>query len=170
MDISTSSPEMSVFSKFATVSVAVSTLGRSILVLIDPGVKINGTYYRDVLLSQHLPPVIRNLAPEGCFVFQQDSAPARRAKETIEMLTRETPDFVFPTFWPPNSPDLNPVDYKVKNVMQDRVYQTTIHDINDLKQRLLEVWDGLDQRIIDVAVAIAMAPAPPGLRATRRTF
>ena len=71
------------------VSVAVSTLGRSRLVFIDPGVKINGTYYRDVLLSQLLLPVIRNLAPEGCFVFQEDSAPAHRAKETIEMLTRD---------------------------------------------------------------------------------
>jgi len=135
------------------VSVAVSTLGRSHLVFIDPGVKINGDYYRDVLLSQHLLPVMRNLAPEGCFVFQQDSAPAHRARETIEMLTRETPDFISPTLWPPNSPDLNPVDYKVWSVMQERVYQTAIHDVNDLKQRLLEVWDGLDQRIIDDAVA-----------------
>ena len=37
--------------------------------------------------------------------------------------------------------------------MQERVYQTAIHDVNDLKQRLLEVWDGLEQRIIDDAVA-----------------
>ena len=84
------------------------------------------------------------------------------------MLTRETPDLISPTLWPPNSPDLNPVHYKVWSVMQDRVYQTTIHDINDLKQRLLEVWNRLDQRIIDAAVAIAMAPAPSGLRASRR--
>ena len=69
------------------VSVVVSTLGRSHLVFIEPGVKINGAYYRDVLLSQHLLPVVRNLAPEGYFVFQQDSAPAHRARETIEMLT-----------------------------------------------------------------------------------
>ena len=32
---------------------AVSTLGRSHLVFIDPGVKIIGVYYRDVLLAQH---------------------------------------------------------------------------------------------------------------------
>ena len=70
MVISTSSPEISVFSKSVMVSVAVSTLGRSHLVFIDPGVKINGAYYRDVLLSQHLP-VIRNIAPEGCFVFKR---------------------------------------------------------------------------------------------------
>src|SRR6218665_1875728 len=39
---------------------AVSMLGRSHLVLIDPGVKVIGTYYRDVLLAQHLLPFISN--------------------------------------------------------------------------------------------------------------
>jgi len=39
------------------------------------------------------------------YVFQQDGAPAQRARET-----NETPDFINPTLWPPNSPDLNPVD------------------------------------------------------------
>ena len=30
---------------------------------------------------------------------------------------------VSPDLWPPNSPDLNPVDYKIWGVMQDRVYK-----------------------------------------------
>jgi len=25
--------------------------------------------------------------------------------------------------WPPNSPDVNPVDYQIWSMMQDRVYQ-----------------------------------------------
>ena len=33
--------------------------------------------------------------------------------------------------------------------MQEQVYQTQIHDVNDLKQRLLDVWATLDQRIIE---------------------
>src|SRR6218665_2049938 len=37
---------------------AVSTLGRSHLLFIDPRVKIIGAYYRDVLLAQRLLPVI----------------------------------------------------------------------------------------------------------------
>ena len=37
---------------------AVSTLGRSHLVFIDPGVKIIGPYYRDVLLAHHLPGLV----------------------------------------------------------------------------------------------------------------
>ena len=56
-------------------------------------------------------------------MFQQDSAPAHRARETIKLLQRETPAFISPDLWPPNSPDLNPVNYKVCGVMQDRVYQ-----------------------------------------------
>ena len=42
-----------------------------------------------------------------------------RASETINgLLQRETPDFIPPDLWPPNSPDLNPVDYMVWGVME----------------------------------------------------
>jgi len=34
------------------------------------------------------------------------------------------------TLWPPNSPDLNPVNYKICGVMQDRVYQKKVKDVN----------------------------------------
>ena len=49
----------------------------------------NSVYYRDVLLTQKLLPVIRQISGNE-FVFQQDSAPAHRARETIELLRRET--------------------------------------------------------------------------------
>ena len=64
----------------------------------------------------------------------------------------QTPDFIPPTLWPPNSPDLNPVDYKVWSVLQERVYRSRIQDVNHLKERLLEEWSLFDQRIIDKAV------------------
>jgi len=47
------------------------------------------------------------------FVFQQDSVSAHRARETIRLLQWETPAFISPDLWPPNSPDFNPVDYKI---------------------------------------------------------
>ena len=93
------------------VSMAVSKLGCTGLVFVEPGVKINGQYYRDVLLSQELLPTIREIAGD-VFVLQQDGAPAHRARETVELLRRDTPDFIAPDLWPPNSADLNPVDYK----------------------------------------------------------
>ena len=88
------------------VSVAVSLLGTT--KYIEPGVKINGAYYRDVLLGQHLLPAIRSVA--GDFFT---SLLLHRAGDTVEFLSRSTPDFISPLPWPPNSPDLNPVDYEV---------------------------------------------------------
>ena len=54
--------------------------------------------------------------------------------------------------WPPNSLDLNPVDYVIWSVMQERVYQTRVHDIDELRQRLITVWYELEQRIVDDAI------------------
>jgi len=59
------------------VSVGTSKLGCTDLVFVDPGVKINGAYYRDVPLSKQLLPVMREVSGEF-FVFQQDNAPAHR--------------------------------------------------------------------------------------------
>jgi len=92
------------FSKSLVVSVGVSALGRTDLHFIDAGVKINGQYYREVLLIQKLLPSIKEFS--DYFTFQQDGAPAHRAKETINLLNHETPDFIPPSLWPPNSPDL----------------------------------------------------------------
>ena len=43
-----------------------------------------------------------------------------RARETIKLLQRETPAFISPDLWPPNSPDLNPVNYKICGLMQEK--------------------------------------------------
>lgn len=139
------------FSRSVMVSVAVSKLGCSDMFFVEPGVKVNGAYYRDVLLKQQMLPAIRRMSGDF-FVFQQDSASAHRARETIELLRRETPDFIGPDLWPANSPDLNPVDYRIWGLIQERVYQKAIRDIDDLKQRLICVWAELKQSVIDKAI------------------
>jgi len=85
-------------------------------------------------------------------MFQQDSAPAHRAREKIKLLQRETPSFISPDLWQSNSPDLNPVNYKICGVMQDRVYQKKVKDVNELRERLVEIWAGLQQNVIDDAI------------------
>jgi len=70
----------------------------------------------------------------------------------VEVLCRKTPDFISPDLWPPNSPDLDPIDYEMCAVMQRRVYQRKIHTINELKQRLIEVCCGLEQLTVNMAV------------------
>ena len=53
---------------------------------------------------------------------------AHRTRETVEMLSRETPDFISLFQWPPDSPDLNLVDYAVWDKLQERVYQLLVLD------------------------------------------
>ena len=133
------------------VSVGVSALGCTELIFIEPGVKINVEYYRDVLCRQHLLPAIRSVSGEF-FTFQQDNAPAHRARETVEMLKRETPHIISPLQWPPNSPDLDPVDYEIWGRLQERVYRSRIRDVNHLTERLVQEWCNLDHNIICAAV------------------
>jgi len=133
------------------VSVGVSKLGCTHLIFVDSRLKINGCYYREVLLSQQLLSAIRQVYG-NFFMFQQHSAPAYRAHETIKLLQWETPAFISPDLWPPCSQDLNPVDYKIWGVTQDRVYQNKVKDVNELRERLVEVWAGLQQNVIDNAI------------------
>ena len=65
-------------------------------------VKIDGAYYRDVLLSHQMLFAIRHLAGD-VFVFQQVSALAHRTRATVEYLRQAKPEFIPPDIWPPNS-------------------------------------------------------------------
>jgi len=86
------------------------------------------------------------------YVFQQDTAPANRARDTVQLLQQESPEFITLDLWPTDSPDLNPVNYRGLGVMQERVYKTALRDIADLKQRLVETWSSIPQTVIDEAI------------------
>jgi len=51
-------------------------------------------------------------------------------------LEQATLAFIPPDLWPASSPDLNPVDYRIWSIIQQRVYQLWVHDTDELKQHL----------------------------------
>ena len=53
------------------------------------------------------------------WVWQQDSAPAHKSKETQAWLQKKCYDFVPFSYWPPSSPDLNPLDYFVWSYVEN---------------------------------------------------
>ena len=99
-------------------------------------------------MSHQMLPAIQYLAG-NVFVFQQDSVPAHHACATVEYLRQA--EFISSDLWPPNSPDLNPVDYKIWGCVQKHVYQKPIRDVDQLKQRLVEVWSDVQQTVVDAA-------------------
>jgi len=91
------------------VSVGVSKLSYISLIFVDPGVKVNGAYYRGVLLSQQLLPAIRQVSDEF-FIFQQASAPAHgRARRSTSLSARllHLPRQIFDRPTTPTSIQLN---------------------------------------------------------------
>ena len=80
-------------------------------------------HWTDAVLADHQNAkcYMNNLLPklvEDChdvlgddFIFQQDRALAHGAKTTQEWLGQHCPNFIDKESWPPNSPDLNPLDY-----------------------------------------------------------
>jgi len=106
----------------ATPLVIVSKLGRARLILIKTGPKINGSYYREVVLKHGLLPAMRHLSGET-FIFQQDNVPAHCPRDTVEFLKREVPSFITPDLWPPKSSYHIPVDYNIWSTMQQCVYE-----------------------------------------------
>ena len=72
---------------------------------------------------------------------------ALRACNTVELLHQETPDILASNLWPPNSPDLSPVDYEIWAIMQHYVYS-----VDELKRWLIDVWCGLEQSTFDEAI------------------
>ena len=132
------------------VSVAVSRLGATQVLFLGPGVKVNGDYYRNTVLLNMLLLDIRSVFGDY-YIFQQDGAPVHRARDTVTMLQRETPEFIPPTLF---------ARFETGGLqhlgMLQEVYRSRIHDV-ELKERLPREWRPLDHahrhRGSDCAVA-----------------
>jgi len=58
-----------------------------------------------------------------------------------------------PGMWPPNSPDLNPVDYAVRDAFQQMAYQCWRFTLVDqLKKAIVIEWGKLPQRLVNRAI------------------
>jgi len=68
------------------------------------------------------------------------------------MMSHDTPEFISPLQWPPNSRGLNPVDYAIWGILQERVYRTRIRDVDHLVELLVKEWFRFDHEIISAAV------------------
>ena len=57
------------------------------------------------------------------------------------------------TLWPPNSSDLNPVDYAIWGALQQMVYhRQSLVSVDELKRAIVEAWQKLPQSFIDNSV------------------
>ena len=73
----------------------------------------------------------------------QDGARSHTASETVRFLNQQRYlTLLQPNMWPPNNPDLNPVDYCVWSALERNVYRgSRFENTIKLKEAILQEWE-----------------------------
>lgn len=78
-------------------------------------------------------PWMETVASGRPYLFQQDGAPAHTSHLVQNWLTDNVDMFWSKDFWPPNSPDLNPLDYYVWGVIERQTNKCRHPNTNSLR-------------------------------------
>jgi hypothetical protein len=126
--------------------------GKTPLVFVDSGVKINSqNYLNDVLIKEVLPWSQSHFGTKP-WTFQQDSAPAHKAKIVQGWCKNNFPDFISTQEWPPYSPDLNPLDYSLWSVLKTKACSIPHRNVDSLRRALQKEWNNLSPEYLRAAV------------------
>ena len=109
--------------------------GKTPLIFVPQGVKVNVTNYLD-LLKTHVLPWSKQHFGRKKWIYQQDGAPAHKAKTVQDFCKSNFPDFISYNEWLPNSPDCNPMDYSVWSVLEAKACSKNHSSIESLKKIL----------------------------------
>jgi len=115
--------------------------GKRRLVFVDQSAKVDSAYYVGRLLPSLVDDSTRLLL--SGYIIQQDGAPAHTACAMQNWLQTNCIDFIAKDQWPPNLPDLNPLDYHVWGVMLEAYHKCHLKPktITELKEVLHVIWD-----------------------------
>ncbi|KAI6648777.1 MhmaT1 transposase [Oopsacas minuta] len=130
----------------------ISSIGRTPLIFVPAGVKIDTRTYRELILEPVIQDLSKTMFSGKPFVFQQDGAPAHTSNATQAWLRSNNPDFIQKEEWPPYSPDLNPMDYSIWSILETRACLKSHTNIDSLKKSLCREWERIPQEILRAAV------------------
>ena len=112
--------------------------------------KVDTEVYLDVLKSVVIP-WCNQVAGGRPWVWQQDSAPAHKSKETQAWLQKECYDFVPFSHCPTSSPDLNLLDYFVWSYVEDLTNMTSHNTKASLIAAICWVFAELQPALVEKA-------------------
>lgn len=88
-------------------------------------------------------PVIQQFGKEllnNNFTLQQDGATCHTSLETLDAFKTASISIIPPKHWPPNSPDLNPLDYFFWNEVETRLKQKKYENRNELIEKIKDIF------------------------------
>lgn len=108
----------------------------------EKGLRLNAETYIKVL-KDVVKPWMDQVAAGRPYVFQQDSAPAHKARITQAWLIQNLPHHWSPDLWPPSSPDCNPLDYYLWGVVEKEVNKRPHNTLVSVKTAITDAMDSL---------------------------
>ena len=132
---------------------AASETGRSPLVFVNPGVKINANYYVEAILEKGLLPWAKKIYKKRRFTFQQDGAPAHTSRLAQSWCQEKLPAFISKEEWPPSSPDLNPLDFSLWAILEAKACAKEHTNLEALKRSLIKAWESIPEEQVRTACA-----------------
>ena len=127
---------------------AITESGRSPLIFVEQGVKLNQENYRNNILVSSLLPWAKEHFKKRPWTFQQDSAPSHGAKKMRKWLSVNVPNFISKEKWLPSSPDLNPLNFGIWGYLESKVSATHHKSLEALKMKLRKEWSKMPQDVI----------------------
>ena len=118
----------------------------------EAGLKVNTDVYLDVLANV-VKPWMDGVAGGRPYTFQQDGAPAHTSKRAQDWLKENVPWMWPKEMWPPNSPDLNPLDYFFRSVIEEDSNRVPPSNINFLTRPIERAFEDVDKGAVKRACA-----------------
>ena len=119
----------------------------------EQGVKTGAWVYQEDVLQGAVKPLNMTVFNGQKWLFQQDLAPAHKAKTTQEWLWQNVPAFISAKDWPSGSPDLKPLDYKLWAVLEDMACRKHHNNLNSLKRSLKKVAPEIPLETVHATIA-----------------
>ena len=106
--------------------------------LVFTSLKINAEFYPDNIQHSGMLTDLKGRQ----YVFMQDGASSHSAAATKEWLNSQS-DFLL--FWPPNSPDLNPIEM-IWGIIKTKLnlLPVQLSDITELRESIQEILDSIE--------------------------
>lgn len=124
--------------------------GFTSLVVLPPKTSFNSDFYSKEVLPIVKRDGTRLIGPK--FIFQQDGASCHTSEETIQALKNLGIAYIGPDRWPPNSPDLNPLDYFVWNEIENHLKSKKFNNRDDLIKKIKESIKEIPKKMIRDAI------------------
>ena len=113
-----------------------------------PGIWINGTLdstkYKSIL-ARHVIPVLNSTYGAGNYIWMQDGASSHTAKDVLRYLESKlrSKGFWSKGIWPPNSYNLNPLDYSVWSYVDSKANSIYHTNIDAMKAAVDHEWQAM---------------------------